>query len=114
MTHPLARILAIALTIALFVVGGRPEAGAVFSGAAHTVAHFVVYGAIAFFYARGFGRWPFIAVALLVSAIGCVHEFYEITAHGHAFEFVDAGVNACGALVGALLGRMLKTWRGAQ
>jgi uncharacterized membrane protein YccC len=115
MTHPLARILAIALTIALFVVGGRPEAGAVFSGAAHTVAHVLVYGAIAFFYARGFARWPVIAVALLVSAIGCAHEFYEISAHGHTFEFVDAGVNAVGALAGSFIGRMLKIGRrGAQ
>jgi peptidoglycan/LPS O-acetylase OafA/YrhL len=99
---------AVLLTFALFVVGGRPAAGQIFSGTAHYAAHIAAYAAIAFAYVRGCPQWPLVRVAVLVAIIGGIHETYEISAHDHPFEYVDAAVNALGALAGATLER---TWR---
>lgn len=92
------------LTIGLFVIGGKPEAGQVFKGVFHWLAHLGAYGLIAAVYCFALPRltWPYIA--LIVAGIGGVHEFYEITAHGHEFEYLDAAVNGIGASIGAFIG----------
>jgi VanZ family protein len=96
-------IAAIGLTIGLFVVGGRPEAGHIFKGNWHWVAHLFSYALIASAYALALPGLGMLSVAGIVAAIGGVHEFYEIEAHGHDFETVDVLVNAAGALLGSLL-----------
>jgi VanZ family protein len=102
-----AAALAVALTLGLFVVGGRPEAGQVFQGNLHWLAHLGSYALIALTYALAWPRLGVLAVAGIVAAIGGIHETYEITAHGHDFEIADALVNAAGALLGSLLRRLV-------
>jgi VanZ family protein len=96
-------IAAIGLTIGLFVVGGRPEAGQVFKGNWHWAAHLLSYALIALAYALALPRISVFSVAAIVAAIGGIHEFYEIEAHGHDFETPDLLVNATGALLGSML-----------
>ena len=93
----------IALTVGLFVVGGRPEAGQVFKGNWHWVAHVISYALIALAYALALPRLGVLYVAAIVAAIGGIHEIYEIEKHGHDFETADLLVNALGALLGSLL-----------
>lgn len=102
--HRNAAISAVILTLGLFVIGGRPEAGQVFQGIYHWLAHLGAYGLIAVAYCLALPRlaWPFIAA--MVAGIGAVHEFYEITAHSHDYEYLDALVNGIGATIGALIG----------
>jgi VanZ family protein len=100
-----AAVAAVVLTTALFVIGGRPEAGQVFKGPWHFIAHFGTYAVIAVAYLMAWPRLNFLACAALVAAIGAIHEAYEIEAHGHGFEVADAIVNGAGALFGAFLAR---------
>jgi hypothetical protein len=97
--------VAIGLTIGLFLVGGRPEAGQIFKGNWHWVAHLSSYALIALAYALALPRFGILTVAAIVAAIGGIHEFYEIEAHGHDFETADFLVNASGSLLGSLLRR---------
>ena len=101
-----AAFVAIGLTVGLFVIGGRPEAGQVFKGNAHWIAHFASYALIALAYGLAFPSLGVVRGTLIVAAIGGIHEFYEISAHGHDFEIADAIVNAGGALAGSLLARV--------
>jgi VanZ family protein len=96
---------AIVLTVGLFVVGGRPEAGQIFKGNWHWVAHLFSYALIALAYALALPGFGWLYVAAMVAMIGGIHEFYEIQAHGHDFETADLLVNATGALLGSLLRR---------
>jgi hypothetical protein len=98
----LGAFAAIGLTIGLFVVGGRPEAGQIFKGHWHWVAHLLSYALIACAYGLALPRFGILSVAAIVAAIGGIHEFYEIEAHGHDFETADLLVNAAGALFGSL------------
>jgi VanZ family protein len=102
----LGAFAAIGLTIGLFVVGGRPEAGQIFKGHWHWVAHLLIYALIACAYGLALPRLDILSVAAIVAAIGGFHEFYEIEAHGHDFETADLLVNAAGALIGALAGAL--------
>lgn len=92
----------VALTLGLFIVGGRPEAGQIFHGVYHWLAHLGAYWLIAVVYGFALPRlaWPW--VGLIVAGIGGIHEFYEITAHHHPIEYADVGINALGAFLGAL------------
>jgi glycine/D-amino acid oxidase-like deaminating enzyme len=103
----LSAIAATGLTIGLFVVGGRPEAGQVFTGNAHWVAHLLSYAVIALAYALAMPRLGVLSVMAIVAAVGGIHEVYEIDAHGHPFETVDFLVNAAGAWLGSLLARAI-------
>ncbi|MES2356347.1 MAG: hypothetical protein V4568_18490 [Pseudomonadota bacterium] len=96
---------ALALTAALFLVGGQQWAGTVFKGQTHWIAHFVAYAFIAIMYVKGLPRATVLLIGCLVTGIGGLHEVYEITSHGHPFEFNDFLVNSLGAFTGALLAR---------
>jgi hypothetical protein len=100
--HAVAIVSAAALTLLLFIVGGRPEAGQIFHGGYHWLAHLGTFWLIAIVYGFALPRlaWPW--VGLIVAAIGGIHEFYEISAHGHPMEYPDVAVNALGAFLGAL------------
>ncbi|HQW20400.1 MAG TPA: hypothetical protein PLI90_06980 [Rhodocyclaceae bacterium] len=97
-----AGIAAVALTLALFAVGGRPNAGQAFQGMYHWLAHLGIYWLIAVVYGFALPRLAWPLVGLIVAGIGATHEFYEITAHHHEMEYADAGINALGAFLGAL------------
>lgn len=99
--YPAAAVAAL-LTLVLFIVGGRPDAGQDFQGVYHWLAHLGAYWLIAIAYGFALPRlaWPW--VGLIVAGIGAIHEVYEITAHHHAMEYADAGINALGAFLGAL------------
>jgi len=94
---------ALALTIALFLVGGQQWAGSVFIGQTHWIAHFFAYALIAIMYVKGLPRVAVFLIGVLVTGIGGLHEVYEISSHGHPFEFNDFLVNSLGAFTGALL-----------
>ena len=101
----LARAAAALLTLGLFTVGSIPAAGLALPGVLHWVAHFAAYALIAFAFGLG---WPLrraLHLAVLVAAIGVIHESSEIFTHSHAFEAEDAIVNAIGALVGVAIQR---------
>ena len=88
-----AGIAAVALTLALFAVGGRPNAGQAFQGMYHWLAHLGIYWLIAVVYGFALPRLAWPLVGLIVAGIGATHEFYE---------YADAGINALGAFLGAL------------
>ena len=98
----IAGIAAVVLTLALFVVGGRPNAGQEFQGVYHWLAHLNTYWLIAVVYGFALPRLAWPLVGLIVACIGATHEFYEITTHHHEMEYADVGINALGAWLGAL------------
>ena len=73
----------------------------------HWVAHLGTYAVIAAAYAYAFPRLGILGVAAIVAGIGVAHEYYEISAHAHEFETLDAAVNSLGALAGSLAARRL-------
>ena len=103
-------LCALALTVGLFLIGGRPGAGAVFKGHMHWIAHFLTYAVIAVSYAKGLPRVAVIWIACLVAGIGGLHELYEISSHSHGFEFNDFLVNSLGAFAGALASRFVSVF----
>ena len=105
----LAAVSAVVLTLVLFVVGGRSETGQAIGASNHLAAHLGAYGLIAVAYGYALPRLSWPAVALLVAAIGGLHEYYEIGAHHHPLEWEDVRTNALGALGGALV-RPLLDW----
>jgi hypothetical protein len=96
---------ALALTVALFLIGGQPGAGNAFEGGWHWIAHIATYAVIAASYASGFPRVPVLLIGGWVAAIGGLHEVYEIGSHGHDFEFDDFLVNAMASFGGSALSR---------
>jgi uncharacterized membrane protein (DUF2068 family) len=104
----LARASAVLLTLGLFTVGSIPNAGEAFPGAMHWVTHLAAYALIAFAYGLGWPKRPMAHIAILVAAIGIVHEITEISTHNHAFETEDAMVNAVGALIGVAIQRTMQ------
>jgi hypothetical protein len=97
----LFKISSILLIVLLFTVGSLPAAGEQFPGISHWIAHLIVYALIAFTFGMGWGRIPATFVALMIGAIGVLHELTEIVFHAHPFETHDAVVNICGALAGS-------------
>jgi hypothetical protein len=103
-----ARAFAVLLTLGLFIVGSSPNAGDAFPGAMHWVMHLAVFALIAFAFGLGWPKRPVAHIAILVAAIGIVHEITEISTHNHAFESEDAIVNALGALIGVAIQRTMQ------
>jgi VanZ family protein len=93
------------LTVGLFAISSTPKAGYAFPGVMHWVAHLAAYALIAFAFGLGWPKRPMVHIAILVAAIGVIHEMTEIITHSHAFEIEDAIVNAIGALVGVAIQR---------
>ena len=96
---------ALALTVVLFFIGGQAGAGSVFEGVRHWIAHIVTYAVIAASYARGLPGVRGLLIGGLVAAMGGLHEVYEISSHGHDFEFDDFLVNSLASFGGSALSR---------
>ena len=94
---------AVILTLALFRHGGQPQAGQVFQGVFHWLAHLGAYAVIAVAFCYALPRQHWLIAAAIVAAIGIAHEYYEIEAHAHSFESLDALVNAIGSACGAYI-----------
>lgn len=109
-----AALAAILMTIGLFVIGGHPQAGLIFTGNYHWLAHFLAYAAIALVYCLAMPGQTWLLPGLIVAGIGAAHEFYEITAHSHDYEYPDALVNGIGAFAGAAFGAFLKRQASSQ
>ena len=95
------RAATVLLILCLFTVGSYPAAGQAFPGNMHWLAHLSAYGLIAFVIGLGWQKMKPIHIAIIVGAIGFVHEVTEIVTHSHGFESTDVVVNAIGALIGA-------------
>ena len=95
------------LTLGLFTVGSIPAVGHAFPGAMHWVVHIAAYALIAFAFGLGWPKRPAAHIAVLVAAIGIVHELTEIITHSHAFETEDVIVNVIGALIGVAIQRAI-------
>jgi VanZ family protein len=112
----LARAAAVLLTVSLFAISSAPNAGQAFPGVMHWAAHLAAYALVAFAFGLGWPKRPIVHIAILVAAIGIIHESTEIVTHSHAFETEDAIVNAIGALVGVAIQRTtqraITRWRG--
>jgi VanZ family protein len=102
-----SRVLAIVLTVLLFVAGSFPSAGQAFPGVTHWVAHFVAFAVIAFAYALGWKKQPALLVVGYVAALGAIQECSEIFTHHHALEIADILVDFFGAGIGVVLKRAI-------
>ena len=103
-----ARAAALLLTLGLFTIGSIPAAGLVFHGVWHWIAHLAAYALLAVAYGLGWPQRPAMHIALVVAAIGAIHELTEIVTHHHAFEARDVIVNAIGALIGVAIQRAMQ------
>ena len=111
----LFRAATVLLIFSLFTIGSMPATGLAFSGYKHWAVHFVTYALLALFFGLGWQRLKLSYIALIVAAIGFVHELSEIVTHSHALEFNDVVVNASGALTGAaILIVIRKFWQSPQ
>jgi hypothetical protein len=102
--------VAIALTIGVFVLGGQSWSATVIGKAVpswHYVAHLGSFAIIALSYARALPRASFLMIAGLATAVGGVHELYQLFTPAHDAELDDFLVNAAGAIVGTIASRIL-------
>jgi VanZ family protein len=104
------RIASIALVIALFTVGSLPATGHAFPGNLHWGVHLFTYALISFCMGMGWQKLPAAFTAVIVAAIGIVHEVTEIVTHSHNFEFYDAVINTLGALIGMAILILVRKW----
>ena len=94
----LFRVATVLLIFSLFTIGSMPATGLAFPGYSHWAVHFSTYALLALFFGLGWQKLKPSYIALIVTAIGFVHELSEIVTHSHALEFNDVIVNASGAL----------------
>ncbi|TAK71654.1 MAG: hypothetical protein EPO19_04245 [Betaproteobacteria bacterium] len=107
----LARAAAVLLTLGLFTVSSIPAAGHAFPGILHWIAHIAAFALIALAFGLGWPLRPALHMAVLVAAIGAIHEATQIVTHNHAFETGDVSVNAIGALLGIVIQRVAEGMR---
>lgn len=100
-------LIAMVLTIVLFILGGHPSTAGMFSSTGHDAAHLGAFALMALFYARGLPRLHWLVVALLVVAIGGAHELFQLTTRAHDAELDDFLLNSAGAFLGTTSYRLL-------
>jgi VanZ family protein len=97
-------VVGVAMAIGLFVIASEPNAGRLFHGRWHHVAHFATFALLGGIWTLALPRVPVRHIAAGAVAFGFLHEGLEILGHLHAFELRDAVVNGAGAIVGATCG----------
>jgi hypothetical protein len=103
-------LIAIALTIGVFVLGGQSWSAMVIGKAVpswHYFAHLGSFAVIALSYARALPRSSFLVIASLAAAVGGAHELYQLLTPAHDAELDDFLVNAAGAVFGVIASRVL-------
>jgi VanZ family protein len=106
----LFRFESILLVVALFTVGSVPATGHAFPGNLHWAVHLATYALISFSVGMGWQKSPAAFTAVVVAAIGIIHEVTEIVTHNHHFEFYDAVVNTLGAVIGMVFLILVRKW----
>jgi hypothetical protein len=104
-----ATLLALTLTAALFLLGGKVISASLF-GAWHDAVHVATFIVLALAYALALPRVHWSYIALGVIAIGGAHELFQV-ASGHqrfGFEYDDFFCNAAGAGLGGCLRGLVK------
>jgi hypothetical protein len=105
------KISSIVLVVLLFTVGSIPATGEQFPGATHWLVHLLFYAGVALSFGLGWPLLPTPSVALIVGAVGLVHEVTEIVSHGHPFEGRDAIINFVGAVAGSAVVALYERWQ---
>jgi hypothetical protein len=100
-------VIAVTMTLVLLWASVTPAAGRIAPSETHHFAHFATFGVLAVAWSFAYPRAPWVLVMSLVVAFGFVQETIEIVGHGHAFEFLDAIVDAVGTAAGVAASRLL-------
>ncbi|CAN5296262.1 hypothetical protein BH10PSE17_BH10PSE17_22630 [soil metagenome] len=101
-------VAAIVLTLALIWGGGVKGTGSWFVGIWHDIEHLGAFGLFTLLWCLALPRVPVILVAMLGVSAGIAHEAWEIVGHVHAFEWDDAIVDGIGAVLGAVMGGIIR------
>jgi hypothetical protein len=104
MRQPIALAAALALVVALFIIGSQPEAAGLIGTPWDKFAHGAYFGAIALCGWWGTrGRWPALIV-LAVIALTSLDEWHQATLPGRNPSIIDGVVGSAAAtLIIALL-----------
>jgi hypothetical protein len=111
-TNRLVLLLALALTGALFLLGGRIVSASMF-GVWHDAVHVTIFVVLLLVYSSAlrWAHWGWIVLGVIV--VGGLHELSQTWRGGPAFEVEDFLWNAAGAVLGGCLHLLLKSvWRG--
>jgi hypothetical protein len=101
-------IVAIAMTLGLVAVAAHPSGSGMAAAALHDAAHVGSFTALAIAWALALPKLPAPRLVLAVAAFGLVHEVIEIFGHAHPFELADVFLDAAGAVLGVIAGRLLR------
>jgi hypothetical protein len=107
-----AALLALSLTLGLFLLGGKVVSASKFD-AWHNAVHIATFVLLALVYALALPRVHWSYIALGAVAIGGLHELYQlgIGQHRFRFEYDDFFYNAAGACLGGCLRFVLNQGR---
>ena len=93
-------ITAVAIVLALLVLGRMPGAGNLIPSPWDKLAHIFVYGALAVCIRLGASDMPVTWVVLITAAIGLLDELHQATIPGRTAAMADILADVGGALAG--------------